>query len=428
MISIVQSGERTSVRPGRRGVFFHLLLVTLASAWGAMAAGVPAPAGLVGWWPGDGNANDMAGTNNGTLMAGATDTNAGFDGQCFTFDGTNAFVQIPNAPELNPQQLSVECWVRFSSLSTPGNTENLGSQYMVFKQNSRTGTFEGYNLGKHLYAFDLFVWEVSSAQGVFVQLNSLTAISTNVWYYVVGTRGSNFSQLYVNGVLENQTNVTFPQDYTNLPLFFGSSGESYWDRKLAGNLDEVALYNRPLTSNEIASIYAAGAAGKYKSPTVVAQPQGQTNYWGGGATLTASVAGFNPMSYLWTKNSGALTNATNSSLVFTNLQLTDAGAYTLAITNPVGTTSTIPAQLGVKVADYSLSRAGPAPGSPKLAIIGLSNQTYGIQGATNLAGTIVWQGLTNLLSTSPSNTWTDPRPMTLPQSYYRVVPGPISIP
>jgi hypothetical protein len=140
------------------------------------------------------------------------------------------------------------------------------------------------------------------------------------------------------------------------------------------------------------------------------------------------MAGFNPMGYQWTKNSGTLTNATNASLVFTNLQLTDAGTYALAITNPAGTTSTIPAQLGVKVADYSLSRAGPAPGSPRLSIIGLSNQTYGVQGTTNLAGTIVWQGLTNLVSTSPTNTWVDPRPMTQPQSYYRIVPGPISVP
>jgi Concanavalin A-like lectin/glucanases superfamily len=431
MIVIAKNDKCAPVRPVFQrsgGAFFLVLLAWLASALGAMAAGVPAPPGLVGWWPGDGNANDMAGTNNGILMAGATDTNAGYDGQCFTFDGTNAFVQVPNAPELNPQQLTVECWVRFSSLSTPGNTENLGSQYMVFKQNSRTGTFEGYNLGKHRYAFDLFVWEVSSAQGVFVQLNSLTAISTNVWYYVVGTRGSNFSQLYVNGVLENQTNVTFPQDYTNLPLFFGSSGESYWDRKLAGNLDEIALYNRALTSNEIATLYTAGAAGKYKSPTLLTQPQGQTNYWGGSAALTASVAGFNPIGYQWTKNASVLTNATNASLVFTNLQLTDAATYTLAITNPAGATSTIPAQIGVKVADYSLSRAGPSPGAPQLSIIGLSNRTYGIQGATNLAGTIAWQGLTNFLSTSATNTWVDPRPMTLPQSYYRVVPGPISVP
>jgi hypothetical protein len=411
-----------------QGGIVFLLLAMLAFALDAAAAGVPAPSGLVGWWPGDGNANDMAGTNNGILMGGATATDVGYDGQCFTFDGINGFVQIPNAPELNPAQLTVECWVRYSSLDEPGNTENIGTAYMVFKQNSQTANFEGYNLGKHRYAYDLFVWEVSSAAGQATQLDSITQIFTNVWYHVAGVRGSNYTQLYVNGVLEAQTNVSYPQDYTNLPLFLGSSGAVYYDRKLGGNLDEVSLYNRPLSSNEIAAIYAAGAAGKYKSPTVVGQPQSQTNYWGGSATFTTSVAGFNPLSYQWVMNSTTLTNATNSSLVLTNLQLTNAGIYSLMITNPVGSTSSIPAVLGVKVADYSLSQSGPAPGAPQLTIIGISNQTYGIQGATNLAGTIAWQGLTNFQLTSPTNAWVDPRPMTLPQSYYRVVPGPISVP
>jgi Concanavalin A-like lectin/glucanases superfamily len=410
------------------GTTVLLQLAMLAFTFRAAAAGVPAPPGLVGWWPGDGNANDMAGTNNGILMGGATATNAGFDGQDFTFDGTNGFVEIPNAPELNPAQLTVECWVRYSSLDEPGNTENIGTAYMVFKQNTRQDNFEGYNLGKHRYAYDLFVWEVSSAAGQPTQLDSITQIYTNVWYYVAGVRGSNFTQLYVNGVLEAQTNVNYPQDYGTLPLYFGSTGEVYYDRKLGGNLDEVSLYNRALNSNEIAAIYAAGAAGKYKSPTFVVQPQGQTNYWGGSTAFTPSVAGFNPLVYQWVKNSTTVTNATNSSLVFTNLQLANAGTYSLVITNSAGTATSAPAVLGVKVADYSLSMSGPAPGTPQMTIVGISNQIYGIQGATNLAGTIVWQGLTNCLLTSPTNFWMDPRPTTLPQSYYRVVPGPISIP
>ena len=405
-----------------------LQLAALACSFHAVAAGVPAPSGLVGWWPGDGNANDMAGTNNGILMGGATATNAGYDGQCFTFDGTNGYVQIPNAPELNPAQLTVECWVRYSSLDEPGNTANIGTAYMVFKQNTRQDNFEGYNLGKHRYAYDLFVWEVSSAAGQPTQLDSITQIYTNVWYYVAGVRGSNYTQLYVNGVLEAQTNVDYPQDYGTLPLYFGSTGEVYYDRKLGGNLDEVSLYNRALSSNEIAAIYAAGAAGKYKSPTVVVQPQSQTNYWGGSAAFTPSVAGFNPLVYQWVKNSVTVTNATNSSLVFTNLQLANAGTYSLVITNPAGISTSAPAQLGVKVADYSLSMSGSTPGAPQITIVGMSNQTYGIQGTTNLAGTIVWEGLTNCLMTSPTNTWIDPQAMTLPQYYYRIVPGPISIP
>ncbi|MGO8927272.1 MAG: hypothetical protein ACLQU3_10325, partial [Limisphaerales bacterium] len=52
-------------------------------AWSADC--VPPPEGLVSWWPGEGNANDIVGTNNGTLSGGVTFTN-GEVGLAFNFD------------------------------------------------------------------------------------------------------------------------------------------------------------------------------------------------------------------------------------------------------------------------------------------------------------------------------------------------------
>ena len=405
-----------------RVAFVIAFLSTAAGAHAQLC--LPPTNGLVGWWPGDGNGRDIIGTNNGILMGGATANTPGFVGQSFHFDGTNGFVQVPNAPELNPAELTVECWVRFDSLDAPGNTGNIGTQYMVFKKNTRNNFFEGYNMGKHRYDYDLFVWEVSSAGGQFIQLNSITGISTNVWYQVVGTRGSNFAELYINGVRENSTNVTFPQDYDIRPLFIGSSGESYFDRKLAGSIDEVSLYNRALTSNEIAALYAAGSAGKCKTPTVFAQPQPQTKYWSDSATLTSTVAGAPPMSYKWLKDNSPLPGATNSSLVLSNLQLTNAGSYTLQVTNTVGVTSTVPAAVSIKVADVSL---GVKTNTASLTIGGLVGPTYGIQFATNLTGVSNWFGLTNLILSTPTQTWVVPQPASLPKSYFRVVPGPIQV-
>src|SRR2546429_328391 len=37
----------------------------------------PPASGIVGWWPGDGNANDLIGTNTGSLLGGATASAAG---------------------------------------------------------------------------------------------------------------------------------------------------------------------------------------------------------------------------------------------------------------------------------------------------------------------------------------------------------------
>ena len=413
-----------------RGLSLFCSLVALAltaTALSAANSAIPAPPGLVGWWPGDGNAKDMAGTNNGLLQGGATATNPGFIGSAFTMDGTNAYVQVPNAPALNPTNLTLECWVNFALLDTPGNS-TVGAQYIVFKQNTRNSVFEGYNLSKHRYATDIFVFEVSSAGGTAIQLNSLTAVTSNVWYHVAGVRGSNFLQLYVNGVLEAETNVNFPQDYGPYDLFFGTSDESYWDHKFSGNLDEVSLYNRALDSNEIASLYAAGSAGKCKTPTIVVPPQNQTQYVGGNAGFTSTVAGFLPMQYSWSKNGSPVGNATNSSLSFTNLQLTNTGAYTLFITNAAGSSNSAPVQLSVKLADFSLIHSNSPPVSMTMSIGGLVGRTYGIQSATNLTGSVLWRGLTNLTLTNASQFWTDPRSLTFPQSYYRIVPGPISIP
>ncbi len=242
-----------------------LAILTFNSVPRASAAScVPAPAGLVGWWSGDGNANDIAGTNNGTFQGGATASAVGEVGQAFSFDGTNTFVQIPDSPALRPTNLTVEAWMRFSALDSAGNSM-VGQQYIIFKQNTRSGSFEGYYLGKERAgSADTFHFAVSSSAGQSVDLASATLVQTGVWYHVAAVRGSDFIQLYVNGQLERQASVSFPQDYGDFPLYFGSSGQWYWDAKFAGSLDEVSLYNRALSSNEIAAIYLAGVAGKCK--------------------------------------------------------------------------------------------------------------------------------------------------------------------
>jgi len=225
---------------------------------------VSAPAGIVGWWPGDGNANDIVGTNNGTLRGGATATATGFDGMAFSFDGTNGFVQIPDSPALKPTNLTVEAWVRFSGLDSAGNSR-AGQQYIMFKQNTRSSNFEGYSLNKGRGGSgDYFAFVVSSSSGKTAAVYSAPGIQTNVWYHVAGVRGTNFLQLYVNGQLAGQASVTFAQNYGTTPLYLGTTGQSYWDHKLKGWLDEASLYNRALAASEIAAIYGAGAAGKCK--------------------------------------------------------------------------------------------------------------------------------------------------------------------
>ena len=102
------------------GIFWLLAVSLLPAVSGVKAACLPAPAGLVGWWPGDGNANNVLGTNNGTLQAGATASGPGVVGTAFNFDGTNNYVSVPDSAILKPPNLTLEAWVRLTGLDSSG--------------------------------------------------------------------------------------------------------------------------------------------------------------------------------------------------------------------------------------------------------------------------------------------------------------------
>ena len=72
------------------------------------------------------------------------------------------------------------------------------------------------------------------------------------------------------------------------------------------------------------------------APTITVQPQGQTI--GAGATLTLTVAalGSAPLSYQWIKDGGDISGATDSSLTFAPVAKSDAGTYSVRVSNPAG--------------------------------------------------------------------------------------------
>ena len=270
-------------------------------------------------------------------------------GQAFSFDGTNDFVQIPDAPELNPTNLTIEAWVLFSSLDSDGSgTSPPGQQYIVFKQNSGGNTSGGYQLGKARTADgDVFSFVVSSDSGEMCSLCSTSLVTTSVWYHVAGVRDSNFTQLYVNGQLESEANVDFPQDYGTNDLFFGSSGDPFWDSKFAGLLDEVSLYNRALSADEISAIYNTGAAGKCLEAAFTTQPESQTVLIGSNVTFTATPRG-PALSYQWVFNgTNVLAGATDRTLSLASLTLFQSGQYSLIASNLAGAVFSQPATLTV---------------------------------------------------------------------------------
>lgn len=240
-------------------------------ALGVVQECVEPPAGLVGWWAGNGDATDSAGGNDGVLLGDATFAPAVVD-QGFKLDGVDDAVEIPRSAALEPPTVSVEAWVRFDSLDTPIVSQfgALGTQFIVFKKNTRTFNFEGYSLHKERRDDgDHFAFRVTGADGFGGIALSTTTIVVGEFYHVVGTYDGAEVRLYVNGVLEGQAATSITLDYGTRPVFIGTSGETVFDGKLNGIVDEVSIYNRALTAAEVSQLYAAGAAGKCLSSSML---------------------------------------------------------------------------------------------------------------------------------------------------------------
>src|SRR5207253_551063 len=85
------------------------------------------------------------------------------------------------------------------------------------------------------------------------------SVSLNTWSHIALTYGNSIDRIYVNGVLA-AISASHVETFNN-PLAFGYTNAAS-NNHLKGMLDEISLYNRALTAQEINGIYSARAIGK----------------------------------------------------------------------------------------------------------------------------------------------------------------------
>lgn len=279
-------------------------LVSIDTRQAAAQTCTPPPSGVVGWWAGNGSATDaISGVQ--AQLAGDTTYRTAAVGAGFKFDGVGDLVEIPDSAALKPAQVSVEAWVRFDALDTPPLSATPGLQYIVFKRNSRMANFEGYALRKErVSGIDRFVFSALNSLGFGAAVQSTTPVVVGQFYHVVASYDGTTLRLYVNGVLEGQATPAIALDYGTRPVFLGSSGESFWDGKLNGIVDEATIYNRALSAGEVLQLHAAGAGGKCAvqtnvAPSILREPVDVTLLPGESTTLTVAATGSGPLAFQW---------------------------------------------------------------------------------------------------------------------------------
>jgi hypothetical protein len=233
----------------------------------ASAASVAPPSGLVGWWTGDGTnpttAPDVAGSNPGTLVGGATHA-PGEVGNAFSFNGNNQWVVIPtgtNIPVGNAPYTLI-AWIKPNGA---GNEGIIG--YGNYGSNNQTNAFRLLDDGTGHLNFRHYWWAND--------LDAFTTIPANsgVWHLAVAEFDGTTRRIVLDGqviAMDTPTGHNVPNT-ANFAIgvtdFNGFGGETF-----NGLIDEAQVYNRALALPEIQALFSAGSAGEIKGVRVQVVP------------------------------------------------------------------------------------------------------------------------------------------------------------
>ena len=210
---------------------------------------VVAPAGIVNWWPADGNARDIYGTVTGAPQ-GALCYAAGKTGLAFHFDGSTSYLSTGAADIAVPWTACM--WVKRESAA--------GTSAGLLEDGTYSLKLEQYNATHQVGLTVLGV-------GDYVFSPAYTA-PVGTWVHLAFVGTSSGTSLYVNGALKASlaTSIPLPRAYIGAGYIASSAKTVDF---LSGSLDEILLYNRALSAAEIQSIYSAGSAGLVRAPILV---------------------------------------------------------------------------------------------------------------------------------------------------------------
>ncbi len=216
---------------------------------------------LVSWWRMDdldgktGSPNDYtANTNNLTAYGSATATSEGKFGKAFVFDGSGSYLKTTNKLAPSANGITQCAWIKPTDVN----------------DNSIMGFSNGYDnsvVDRNLFinsGGNLSYYVNNNKANVFV--TSTTTLTSGVWYFVCGMMDANTgSSVWVNGNQENINssggrginNYKSPYFFIGAKNPFDGKGKSLeiGGHDFNGVIDEVTLFNRTLTDDEIKALY-----------------------------------------------------------------------------------------------------------------------------------------------------------------------------
>jgi hypothetical protein len=284
--------------------------------------------GLVGWWPFNGNANDESGNgNNGTVNgASLTSDRFGISNSAYVFNSGN-YISVNDTPTLRlaNTDFTINSWVYLTD-TLPTNV-NYGQYSILSKRDFSDNTFD-YLFGISAPSYtDPFgpgrpAFNTSNISGNYIVAPDPINLNQWVSLTVVYEFNTGTVDLYIfDNLVASISGVNSPNADNNTDLWIGNdvSGSPYF---FHGKLDDIGIWNRALTQQEITDLYNAVNC----SNNTTINPQTNSLVTGGTASFTATTSDPNP-SYVWQSDLGQGFQTLNN---FGNYTGTNTGTLNIA--------------------------------------------------------------------------------------------------
>jgi hypothetical protein len=238
-------------------LFTALLFIFTLNAFSQVPDYVPTN-GLVGYWPFNGNANDESGNgNNGTVNGAILDVDRfGNADSAYNFDGLSNFIEIPSSSSLQVNSAyTISAWVFIDY-----QNYHFIDQHSIISKINDGDWYGGYELRinglSNTNNFGHFA-TTGNIGGVNIAIGTPNVV-TGQWYFVTVTYDSSVLKIYLNNIEVGSTLISGNLQTSNNKLRFGRRGEgNSYNCWYKGKLDDIGIWNRALTPQEITNLYTS---------------------------------------------------------------------------------------------------------------------------------------------------------------------------
>ncbi len=210
--------------------------------------------GLVAYYPFNSNAIDESGNGHNGTVNGATLTadRVGRAGKAYHFDGSTSYIRVPNSPSLLPGSGSYSFSGWYKLTNAPIN-----STVYFFAIDDGDSDYSGvqafYEQGTQRLRF-MYHYDDSWTHSTYINAH----FDLNGWHHVLSIfdRPNLTGKLYIDGVLMATTTLDNNNVTATTDLYLGRRPfSSTTDVFFQGDQDDIRIYNRVLSDQEIQSLY-----------------------------------------------------------------------------------------------------------------------------------------------------------------------------